>query len=111
MDRTFEVRCNASEDGQLHVKTNALSIRVGQRIWRKGAEEIWDSVLILCEKGDDGNLVTKVVVCHPDWDQQLQIATIESSSSNRGTPAAALRCDLTQIHVRPYQSSENTAGL
>jgi hypothetical protein len=72
---------------------------VGQRIWRKGAEEIWDSVLILCENGDDGKLVTKVVVCHPDWDQQLQIASIESGSSNREKPAAVLSCDLTQIHV------------
>jgi len=97
MDRTFEVRCNASEDGQLHVKTNSLSIRVGQRIRRSGTEEMWDSVLILCEVGEDGMPVTKIVVCHPDWDQQLQIASIESSSANRGEPA--LSFDFTQVHI------------
>jgi hypothetical protein len=99
MDRTFEVRCNASDDGQLHVKTNSLSVRVGQRIRRNGTEEMWDAVLILCEMGEDGMLVTKVVVCHPDWDQQLQIARIESGSANRGQLAAALNCDFTQVHI------------
>ena len=98
MDRTFEVRCNASEDGQLHVKTKSLSIRVGQRIRRSGTEEMWDSVLILCEVGEDGMPVTKIVVCHPDWDQQLQIASIQSGSANRGEPAA-LSFDFTQIHI------------
>lgn len=98
MDRTFEVRCNASDDGQLHVKTNSLSIRVGQRIGRSSTEEMWDSVLILCEMGEDGMPITRVVVCHPDWDQQLQIASIQSSSADRGNPRA-LSFDLTQVHI------------
>jgi hypothetical protein len=99
MDRTFEVRCNAGEEGHLNVKTNSLSIRVGQCIQRNGTDEMWDSVLVLCEKGDDGALTTKVVICHPDWDQQLQIASIESGSASRGKAAGVLSCDFTQVHI------------
>jgi hypothetical protein len=98
-DRKFEIRCNANGDGQLHVKTNSLSVRVGQLIRRNGAEEMWDSVLILCEVNEDGTLTTKVVACHPDWDQQLQIARIESGPAGRGKSESTLSFDFTPVHI------------
>ncbi len=98
-DRKFEVQCNANDDGHLHVKTNTLSIRLGQLIRRNGIEEMWESVLILCQVNEDGLLTTKVVVCHPDWDQQLQIANIESRLPDRDKSAPVLQCDFTPVHI------------
>ncbi len=98
-ERKFEVRCNANDDGQLHVKTNSLSIRASQVIRRNGAQEIWDSVLIFCQVGEDGVLTTKVVVCHPDWDQQLQVASIRSLLPAAGQSAPVLDVDVTPVHI------------
>jgi hypothetical protein len=98
-DRKFEVRCNANAHGQLHVFTDSLSIRAGQAVRRNGTEEIWDSVLVFCQVGEDGVLTTKVVVCHPDWDQQLQIASIQSMRSADGQSAPALEINLSPVRI------------
>ena len=98
-DRKFEVRCNANADGQLHVLTNSLSIRAGQAIRRNGTQEIWDSVLIFCQAGEDGRLTTRVVVCHPDWDQDLQIACIQSTLPSPDQPSSALDINLTPVPI------------
>jgi len=98
-ERKFEVRCNANDQGQLHVRTNSLSIQAGQLIRRNGTEEMWNSVLILCQVSEDGVLTTKVIVCHPDWDQQLQIANIQSRLPNRDKATPALEFDFTPVHM------------
>jgi hypothetical protein len=98
-DRKFEVRCNAKPHGELQVKTQSLSVRIAQTISRDGAEEMWDSVLVLCEQGDDGLLTTRVVVCHPDWDQHLQIARIQSRTTAPDQPTPALEFDLKPINI------------
>ena len=99
-DRKFEVRCDAMPDGQLQVKSKSLSVSVSQMIDGNKSEEMWQSVLVICDQGDDGSLTTKVIVCHPDWDQNLQIACIRSSVSgerNQATPP--LEIDLKPSHV------------
>jgi hypothetical protein len=98
-DRKFQIQCNASEDGQLHVKTDSLSVRIGQLIRRDGAAEMWDSVIVLCQQNEDGSLSARVIVCHPEWDQHLQIANIQSHSPGRDNTSPALRIDLTAAHV------------
>jgi hypothetical protein len=98
-DRKFEVCCNANADGQLHVLTDSLSIRAGQVIRRNGIEEIWDSVLVFCQIGEGGVLSTRVVVCHPDWDQHLQIASIQSMRSADGQSAPALEINLSPVRI------------
>jgi hypothetical protein len=98
-DRKFEIRCNAGPDGQLHVKSQALSLAVSQMISRNGAQEFWQSLLILCEENEDGSVSTKVIVCHPDWDQNLQIASIQSRISNIDRPASILEVNLKSVHV------------
>jgi hypothetical protein len=35
----FEVHCNAADAGELRVGTESISVKVGQRILRDGAEE------------------------------------------------------------------------
>jgi hypothetical protein len=98
-DRKFQIQCNASEDGQLHVKTNSLSVRIGQLIRRDGSAEMWDSVIVLCQSNEDGSLTTKVIVCHPDWDQHLQIAHVQSQPSNRDQSCPHLQFDLKPAHL------------
>ena len=97
-DRKFEVRCDATPDGQLQVKSRSLSVAVSQSIQVNKGEEMWQSVLVLCERGEDGALTTKVIVCHPEWDQNLQIACIRSGFSNQRDPAA-VEIDLKPTHV------------
>lgn len=95
----FEVNCNAGDAGRLHAKTNSVSIRVGQRVRRNGAAQIWDSVIILCQETEDGNLAAKVIVCHPDWEQQLQIAQIHSRPTEENPSIPILEFDLKPTHI------------
>lgn len=98
-DRKFQIQCNASEDGQLHVKTNSLSVGIGQLIRCDGRAEMWESVIVLCQTNEDGSLTTRVIVCHPDWDQHLQIANIQSHPSDRDQSSPALQFDLKPVRV------------
>ena len=89
----FEVHCNAGEAGALQVGAESLSVQVGQRVLRDGAEEIWHSVAVYANEDEDGNLVIRVLVSNPDWDEPLQIARITSRPQDPGcrTP---LGCNL-----------------
>jgi|SRR5579859_2676774 len=98
-DRKFEVHCNASQEGQLQVRTHALSVAVSQLINRDKGGEMWQSVLIICEETNEGNLTTKVIVCHPDWDQSLQIACIRSPLVDGDKSTTALELDLKSVRV------------
>ncbi len=95
-DRRFEVRCSAKPQAELRVRTGSLSVSIGQTIMRNGTEEMWESVLILCDCGEDGVLTAKVIVSHPDWDQSVQIAKIQSRGG--GTESAPpLELDIKAI--------------
>jgi hypothetical protein len=98
-DGKFVVRCDATPNGHLQVATQALSVAVSQSIKRDTTEEMWQSVLVICEENEDGLLTTKVIVCHPDWEQNLQIACIRSTAPAQGKPAPALEIDLKSAHV------------
>ena len=98
-DPKFEVRCEASPNGQLRVKNDALSVAVSQAISRNKTQEIWQSVLILCEEDQNGTLTTKIIVCHPDWDQNLQVACIRSRIAGQNETANILEVDLKASHV------------
>jgi hypothetical protein len=97
-DRKFEVHCDARPDGHLQVRSRSISLAVSQMIDPKN-EQMWQSVIIICEQGDDGVLTTKVIVCHPDWDQNLQIACIRSSASDPKPNGHTLEIDLKATHV------------
>jgi hypothetical protein len=94
--RKFEVRCHAGSAGHLEVASDSVSVRVGQRIRREGKEELWGSLLVECKEQDDGSLAVEVVVYHPDWDEPLKIASIQSNPSSGNAPEPILRCDLQQ---------------
>jgi hypothetical protein len=92
----FEVECNAGRDGTLHVRSESLSVRIGQRVLRAGAEEMWYSVAVYASEDQDGNLVIRVLISNPDWDEPLQIASITSRPRDEGchTP---LGCNLDHL--------------
>ena len=96
--RKFEVECRAGDAGRLSVGSEFVSVKVGQRVRRDGAEEIWHSVGVCAQEDESGNLVIRVLVFHPDWEEPLQIATIKSRPGD-GDCQATLGCNLD--HVTP----------
>jgi len=42
-------------------------------------EELWSPLLVECKEHGDGSLAIEVVVCHPDCDEPLRIAFIQSN--------------------------------
>ena len=91
--RKFEVRCHAGNAGHLEVASDAVSVRIGQRIRKDGKEEFWGSLLVECKEQDDGSLVVEVVAFHPDWDEPLRIASMQSNPSDKNGSEPTLRCD------------------
>ena len=96
-DRKYEVRCIAKPHGELHVKTESVSVSISQAILRNGAEEMWNSILIICERDENGTINAKVIISHPDWDQNLQIAAIKSSVNSENNSHSGLECDLKAL--------------
>lgn len=94
--RKFGVRCHAGTAGHLEVTSDAVSVRVGQRIRNDGKEELWDSLLVECKEQDDGSLAVEVVVFHPNWDDPLRIASIQSNPFDKNAPEPTFRCDFQQ---------------
>src|SRR5215472_14584979 len=88
----FEVRCNAGKNGALQAGAEALSVQIGQRVRRKGSEEIWNSVAVYAEETEEGSLAIRVIVSNPDWDEPLQIASIVSRPQDAGC-GVALGCN------------------
>jgi hypothetical protein len=93
-DRKFEIHCDASPNGQLHVKSQALSVVISQVISNNKTQESWRSVLVICEESPDGLLTTKIIVCHPEWEQNLQIACIKSRATGPDSASPTVEIDL-----------------
>ncbi len=77
-NRAFGIDCSANPIGSFRAGADSLSVKIGQRISRFGAEEIWDSVVIHGDINGD-ELIVRVLVCHPAWDEPQEIACIRSS--------------------------------
>ena len=97
-DNKFQIHCDAGNTGSLHTKTNSISVRIGQRIGIPAAE-FWDSIIILCEEAEEGVLSAKIIVCHPDWDQHLQVAHIRSRLIDAGSAGPILALDLKAVRL------------
>ena len=94
----FEVDCRAGKAGGLRVGSESVCVKVGQRVRMDGTEQIWHSVEIYAQQDGNENLVIRVIVLHPNWDEPLQIANISSRPSD-GDCQTALGCNLD--HVTP----------
>lgn len=93
-EMSFRVGCDAGIAGEFRSEAEGASITVGQRIQRDGAEEMWDSVVVLCQEESDGALAIRVVLCHPDWDEPREIACLRSWVGAPVPKSAALECHL-----------------
>ncbi len=82
--------------GGLAVGSEFVSVKVGQRVRRDGIEQIWHSVGVLAKEDEEGNLVIRVLVFHPDWEEGLQIATIKSRPGDRDCQTM-LGCNLDHV--------------
>lgn len=92
----FEVRCHAGNAGHLEVANDSVSVRIDQRIHRHGKDELWGTLLVQCKERDDGSLNVDVVVSHPEWDEPLKIASIQSYPCNGHGPEEILHFDFQQ---------------
>ena len=94
-NRAFGIDSSATPVGSFRAGADSLSVKIGQRISRFGAEEIWDSVIIHGDTHGD-ELTVRVLVCHPAWDEPQEIACIRSSPRDKSPPdnGQALNCTL-----------------
>jgi hypothetical protein len=86
-ERKFEIRCDAGAEGQLQVRSSGLSVAISHSMTKNTTQEMWQSLIVISEQGENGTLTTKVIVCHPNWDQNLQIACIRSAPALEGSDA------------------------
>lgn len=97
-NKPFVIKCDAGESGRLFSSAKRASVTVGQRILRDGAEEVWGSVVVLCQEEADGALAIRVVLCHPDWDEPKEVAHTRSWFEAPAPAGAALACE---VHAEP----------
>ncbi len=95
----FRVSCKAAGENRFCVKTESVSVTVGQLIQDHGGGRMWDSVGVYAQEDRDRTLVVRVMVFNPDWDEPLQIACIRSRPGEASTNGAALGCNLDHIKV------------
>ncbi len=100
----FRVNCKADQFGAFVSRSDSFAITVAQCIRRGGTEEMWDSVGVYAEEGEDGTLVVRVLVFNPDWDEGLQIACIRSRPGDVAG-LTALGCNLD--HVADAEAAPN----
>ena len=96
--RKFEVHHNAGDAGELRVRTDSVSVKMGQRLRMDGAEEIWHSVGVYAKVEEDGSLVIRVLVFNPDWDEPLQVASITSRPHDK-TCRTSVGCNLDHVNA------------
>ena len=76
-----------------------MSVRIAQRILREDSEEMCESLHVKCEELEDGTLVVEVLIFHPDWDEPLRIASIQSKPSDTNPGTTIFQCDLEHRHL------------
>ena len=81
----FRFKCDGDTAGCFFASSDKVSVTVGQSMLRDGREQMWDSVLVLSRRDDQGLLTTRVLLCNPDWDEPLELAMIQSDSQNNMT--------------------------
>ena len=92
------VDCDAGQVGSFRANTESVWIKVGQRVRRNETQEIWESVAVEGKEQPDGSLLVRVLIFNPDWDEPLQIASIQSRPDDADclTP---LGCNLDHVAI------------
>ncbi len=105
----FQAKCGADGAESVCTATKQLSISIGQRVRRQGAEEMWDSVVVHCRAEDDGTLLVRVLVNNPDWDEALQVASLRSRPADTQS-LTPLGCNLDHVAIRIQRDAETPGG-
>jgi hypothetical protein len=94
----FIIDCEAGQKGRFRANTSSAWIKVGQRVQRGAALELFDSVSVECTEDQDGTLIVRVIVFNPDWDEPLQIASMRSRPHDPDS-LSALGCNLNHVTI------------
>jgi len=95
-DRKLHLVCRATPAGSLQVAADNFLVAAGQTIETDGLSLPWEAVLVIGSRKGEEESSIRVLICHPEWDQPLQIALIRmASKSGGGKPR--LDCDLTHV--------------
>jgi hypothetical protein len=103
----FRAKCSADGGDSVCTATKQLSVWIGERIRRQGAEEMWHAVAVHCREEDDGTLVVQILIFNPDWDEALQIACLRSCPADPAS-LTPLGCNLD--HVAIQRDAETPGG-
>lgn len=95
---SFLVDCDADGGHRFRAEADSLRINIGQRVRRQNRVDLWESVAVEGKELPDGSLMIRVLVFNPDWDEPLQIASIQSRPKDPEclTP---LGCNLNHVAV------------
>lgn len=77
--RSIAIRCDARASGNFNTLTKSAVITIAHELLRDGYVQMWEVVLVRAEQGNDGLLKTRIFLCHPEWDEPFEVASIESS--------------------------------
>jgi hypothetical protein len=105
----FQAKCSADGADSTCTATKQLSVSIGQRVRRQGAEEMWHAVTIHCREEADGTLVVRVVICNPDWEDALQIACLRSRPADPSS-LTPLGANLDHLAIRIQRDGEAPGG-
>src|ERR1700719_5417165 len=81
----FHIECQAGEAGLLRVGADSVSFTVGQLVFLKNREQLWESVRVRCQREADGSLTVQVLVWDPKLEGALQIAHLRSRPADHST--------------------------
>jgi len=93
-NQKFKVRCHSGNSVHHELASDSVLLQIEQRIRREGREEMWVSLQVKCDENEDGTLAVQVVLCNPDWDEPVRIASIQSNPKNGTAADPVLKCDL-----------------
>lgn len=98
-DRKFAVRCDARSDGQLQVRTHALSMTVSQLIKRNEVANCGNRFLLFAKRAETAYSPPRSSSVIQIGTQNLQIVCIRSRVPEQGNAAQTLEIDPKSTHV------------
>jgi hypothetical protein len=99
-DKAFAVICDAGLSGALAVGTNELAVTASMQLRRGSPHEMWEALTITSAIEQDGSVVLRILIFHPDWEQALQVAKLRCRPQDEGSNPPTLEYDLEHIAVK-----------
>jgi len=95
---TFLVNCDADGQHRFRGEADSLWLNISQQVRLHNASQMWDSVAVECRQLSSGSLEVRVIVFNPDWDEPLQIASIQSRPDDPDC-LTALGCNFNHVAI------------